>query len=342
MKTVLLAILGLTLLSAAFADVNVPLQKLQIATTSGFTATARSGAEGLGITFKKAGDERRFLAVQGLPAGSPSGAKAAEISYRLDLTSGEAPRAAVLVYEKDGGSWYKIASTPAALGAPVAARVSVAALQPTAFSTGAGKQVNWDQVTSVWAGFVFEGPAEGKLQVSGVRLVDQLALPTKPVSLTGGETGKWSSGQDAAVKAKLTMVPEGPGGKQCMKYEFNVPAGRHMYAIPSTNVTVEDLEGYSALRFKYRAQIPAGMRMLVILGETNGVTYLASPAGPWSGEWGEMTVPLSQFQWASWSQKDTEDKVNLSRLTSVQIGTDGTPTQGGDGSIMVCDIELVP
>lgn len=342
MRTVLFAVVALTLMTAAFAQVNVPLEKLQIASTSGFTAACKPGADGLAITFKKTGDERRFLAVQGVPAGSPAGAKAAEISYRLDLTSGDAPRAAVLVYQKDGGSWYKIAANPVALATSATTRVSVAALQPTAFSNGTDKQVNWDQVDRLWAGFVFDGPAEGKLSISGVRLLDQTALPTQPLRLTGSGPGTWTSGQDPAVKVKLTAAPEGPEGKQCMKFEFNVPAGKHMYAIPSTNVTAEDLEGYSALRFKYRAQIPAGMRVLVTLGETDGVSYFAEPPAPWSSDWAEMTIPLSQFKWASWGQKDTEDKVNLSRLTNVQIGSHGVPAQAGDGSIMVCDVELVP
>lgn len=342
MRTLMLVILTLTLLTTAFAQVNVPVQKLHPATTSGFTATCTAGADGVALTFNKAGDERRFLAVEGLPAGNPTGAKTAELTYRLDLTSGQAPRAAVLVYEKDGGSWYKIAATPVSSGAPATSRVSVAALRPTAFSNDVNKQLDWDQVDRVWAGFVFDGPAQGKLLLSGVRLTDEVLLPTQPLRLTGEGPGTWTAGADPAIKAKLTMVPEGTGGKQCMKYEFTIPGGRHMYAIPSTDILAEDLEGYTALRFKYQANLLPGMRMLVTLGETSGVAYFAEPTAAWADEWTEMTIPLSQFKWASWSQKDTADKVDLSRLTNVQIGTHGQATAGGDGWLMVCDIELVP
>ena len=342
MRTVLLGIVMLALVTAAFAEVNVPLTKLHPAAASGFSVTTAAAGDGVALTFKKAGDERRFLAVEGLVAGNPAGAKAAEISYRLDLTSGNAPRAALLVYEKDGGSWYKLGATPVAVGAPATGRVSVAALQQTAFSNDPNSQLDWDQVDRVWAGFVFDGPAAGKLTVSGVRLLDQAALPTQPLRLTGAGPGTWTAGADPAVKGKLAMVPEGPEGRQCLKYEFTVPAGGHMYAIPSTNVTAEDLEGYSALRFKYRAHIVPGMKLLVSLGETNGVSYFVEPAGPWSGEWAEMTLPLSQFKWAPWSGKDTTDKVDLSRLTTVQIGTHGQPAQAGEGFLMVCDIQLVP
>jgi hypothetical protein len=329
-------------MTTTFAEVNVPLQKLHVANTSGFAATCKVAGEGLALTFNKTGDERRLLAIEGLPAGNAAGAKAAEISYQLDLTSGAAPRAAVLIYEKGGASWYKLAPSPAALGAAATARVSLAALQQTAFSKGENNQVDWGQVERVWAGFVFDGPAEGKLLMSGVRLTDQTALPTQALRLTGAGPGAWTAGADPAVKGTLTMAPEGPEGAQCLKYEFNVPAGRHMYAIPSTNVTAEDLEGYSALRFKYRAQIVPGMRLLVNLGETNGVSYFTEPPAPWASDWTELTLPLSQFKWASWGPKDTEDKVDLARLVNVQIGTHGVPEQAGAGLIMVCDVELVP
>lgn len=342
MRSVLLVIVALTLVTVAFAEVNVPLQKLQAASTSGFEATCKASADGVSVTFKKTGEERRFLALEGVPAGSPVGAKTAEISYRLDLASGDAPRAAVLAYEKGGGSWYKIAAQPVALGAALATRVSVAALQQTAFSSDTNKQVDWDQVDHLWVGFVFEGAAEGKLVVSGVRLVDQTVLPTQPVRLTGAGPGKWSSGQDPAVKANLEMVPGGPNGGECMKYVFTVPAGKHMYAIPSTPVAVEDLEGYSALRFKYKVQIPAGMRMLISLGEAGGAMYSIENNGPFPTEWAEMTLPLSKFEWAVWSSKDEDGKFDLAKLATVQIGTHGAAAQAGEGSIMVCDVELVP
>ncbi|MGE5531908.1 MAG: hypothetical protein ACM3VW_07335 [Bacteroidota bacterium] len=341
MRTLLLVIVALALMTAAVAEVNVPLQKLQPASTSGFVATSKVAAGAVTVSFKKAGEERRFLALQGVPAGNAAGAKTAEISYRLDLTSGQAPRAAVLVYEKSGGSWYKIGG-PATTGADANARVSVAALTETAFSSDTNKQLDWDQVDRVWVGFIFEGPAEGKLTVTGARLTDQSVLPTQPLRLTGAGAGKWSSGQDPAVKAKLSMAPEGPGGRECMKYEFSVPGGRHMYAIPSTTVEAEDIEGYKALRFKYRAQIPTGMRLLVSVGESGGPLYFVERSGPFPTEWAEMTLPLDQFKWASWSTKDENGQFDLSKLTTVQVGTHGTPAQAGDGFIMVCDLELVP
>lgn len=341
MRTILLIVVALALVVAAQAEVNVPLQKLTIASTSGFTATAKASADGVAVTFKKTGDERRFLAVQGVPAACAAGARTAELTYKLDLSSGNAPRAAVLVYEQGGGSWYKVGANAVPTGA-ASVRVSVAALQQTAFSNDANKQVDWDQVESVWAGFVFDGPAEGQLAVSAVRLGDQTLIPTQPLRLTGKGQGKWSAGQDPAVKSSLEMVPGAPGGGECLKYVFTVPAGRHMYAIPSTPVAVEDLEGYSALRFKYKVVIPQGMKLLVTLGQSDGPAYCVESTGPFGADWAEMTIPLSKFQWANWSAKDEDGKFDLAKLNNVQIGSHGGAVQAGEGSIMVCDLELVP
>ncbi|MHB8996602.1 MAG: hypothetical protein ACYC63_15255 [Armatimonadota bacterium] len=341
MRSILLVIVALALMTSAVAEVNVPLQKLQPASTSGFTATCKAAADALAVSFKKTGEERRFLAVQGVPGGNATGAKMAEISYRLDLTSGQAPRAAVLAYEKTGGSWYKIGGA-AVPGADSSARVSVAALTETAFSSDANKQLDWDQVDRVWVGFIFEGAAEGKLTVTGARLTDQAVLPTQPLRLTGAGPGKWSAGQDPAVKANLTMAPEGPGGRECMKYQFTVPGGRHMYAIPSVTVEAEDPEGYKSLRFKYRAQIPAGMKMLISVGESGGPLYYVERSGPWPAEWSELTLPLDQFKWATWSTKDDNEQFDVGKLTTVQIGTHGGAAQAGDGFMMACDLELVP
>lgn len=340
----LVVVAALTALVSAVAaqQVNVSVQKLQPAISAGFAATAKSSADGVSFTFKKTGDERRLLAAAGVPAGNATGARAAEVGYELQLTSGAAPRLALIAYEKGGASWYRVASSPAATGSVSGARLSIASLLPTAFSSGGGKEVDWAQVDRLWVGFVFDGAAEGTARLSAVRLTDEVALPTTPVSLTGGEAGRWSSGQDPAVKATLAMAPEGPGGRQCLKYTFSVPGGRHMYAIPSTPATVQDLEGYTALRFKYRAVIPAGMKMLITLTESNGPGYCVEPPPPYSAEWKEMTLPLSGFKWASWTAKDDNGQFDLSKLTSISTGTHGAPAQAGDGYLMVCDLELVP
>ena len=109
-------------------------------------------------------------------------------------------------------------------------------------------------------------------------------------------------------------------------------------------ITVEDLEGYSALRFKYRAQIPGGAcACLVTLSETGGTSYFCEPAGPWSAEWGEMTIPLRRLQLGPPGRARTTTASSTWRSSRASsVGTHGVPAQAGDGWIMVTDLEMVP
>ena len=67
----------------------------------------------------------------------------------------------------------------------------------------------------------------------------------------------------------------------CMKVKFTFPGGRHMYMVPTTSVPETDLDGYRALRFKYRAVLQEGLQgLLVSLHEADGSQYVATPAPP--------------------------------------------------------------
>ena len=155
LKTALIVLATLTVV-AALAAVDVPLQKLQPAALSGFEAKPTTTGGAVSFAFKKTGEERRLLAVAGAPAGDATGAMAAEITYDLTLARGDAPRLAVIAWDQDGGSWYKVSARPAAVGAGQSARVSIAGLTPTAFSTDRSGQLEWANVDRVWAGFIFD------------------------------------------------------------------------------------------------------------------------------------------------------------------------------------------
>jgi len=338
MRLVLLSLLILALAVPAVAAVNVPVKDLRLATSAGFTTTV----SGSSVTFVKSSEERRLLAFAGTPASDPSGAKAIEVAYRVDLSKGNAPRLAVLAYEKDGGCWYKLSTNPIATGSEAQARLSVAALMQTAFSSDASGQLEWPNVDRVWVGFIFDGPAEGKATVTSARLTDEAAVPTKPISLLPENGGKWGDGHDPAIQTKLEVVPEGPGGAPALKYEFNVPAGKHMYAVPSTPVALEDAEGYKFLRFKFKGEIPQGMRLLVQLTEHGGATYCVELPAQSVADWTEMSLPLADFKLASWGQKDDNGMLDLGRLSTISIGSHGVPVNARLGLIMATDVQLAP
>lgn len=341
LRTMLSALL-LCGVTAAFAAVDVPLKDLKLAAASGFQAKATASGGKVTITFTKTGEERRLLAVQGTPAGNPSGALAAEISYQVTLTKGEAPRLALIAWDRDGGSWYKVSSVPVKLGEAGTGRISAAGLTQTTFSKDESGGLEWDGVERLWVGFIFDGAAAGTATVTGAHLTDNPVVQTQPVPLIKVD-GKWNDGHDPAVQTTITAPNEGPSGQPCFKYELNVPAGKHMYACPSTGVVAEDLEGYKALRFKIRAEIPEGMRLLVQFSEQGGpMYYVEREAGQVPAEWTEMTIPLSEFKNASWGPKDDNGQLDLAKLNTLSIGAHGVPVNARLGYLEVCDVELVP
>jgi len=340
--------------SPARSAAECRLVNLRPAVYAGFQAeletvpNADEGRPAWQATFVKTGEERRLLALEGQLEASPIGVKALVLRYRLTLTQGEALRPAVVVFDQEGGSWYKVGGTPLEVGGFMDCRLSVAALRPTAFSPSSGRaaplsRLDWNQVARVWVGVVVDGPAQGSIALSEARFTDEPYRPTQPLRVTGEGVGKWSVSQDPAVQSTLTTPNEGPEGQPCMKYEFTLPGGRHMYAIPHTPVVARDLEGYTALRFTYKATLPEGIKgLLVTLWERGGAQYMADPPPPPSAEWTTITLPLDQFTLGGWT-KDDNGQFDLETLTTVAIGCHGTAQgEGGSGTIWATDVELVP
>ena len=342
MLRTILAVLAMLAVTMALAAVDVPLQNLKPAVTSGFEAKASSAAGGVTFTFKKTGEERRLLAVAGTPGGNLSGALAAEVKYQVSVTKGEAPRLAVIAWDKDGGSWYKVGARPVKTDAAGSGRISTAGLTQTAFSADASGQLEWGNVDRLWVGFIFDGPAEGTAAVAGVRLTDTPVVPTEPLPLIA-VAGKWSDGHDPAVKTTISTPNEGPGGKPCFKYEFDVPAGKHMYACPNTAITADDVEGYKSLRLMIKGEIPKGMRLLIQTSEQGGGTYFVEKqADQVPADWTAMTIPLTDFKAASWGGKDDNGQLDLPKLNTMSIGSHGVPENARLGLIMIAEVELVP
>jgi len=162
--------------------------------------------------------------------------------------------------------------------------------------------------------------------------------------VTGDDPGQWVASQDPAVVSTLTTPNEGPGGRPCMKYEFTVPTGRHMFCIPGTIIPAGDLEGYTGLQFTYKATIPAGQgNLLVSVQERGGAQYYADPGPPPSADWTTVTVPLTSFKFATWS-RDDNNQFDIADLIRVNIGCHGVPQGEGNrqGLIMVSDVQFVP
>ncbi len=340
----ILVAIGITsLVAAQEAPINVPLKDFRVGIANGFETalTLGDGSVARG-DFSKAGAERRLLAIQAVPVGPVTGVKALVVRYRLQLAEGAPPSLAVVAFDEDGGSWYRVGEAMSP-GEPAEGRVSLSGLRPTAFSATPGAELVWNKVTHLWFGFAADGAVRGTVDFQEARLTNEPYRPSRPLIVTGDNPGQWGLSQDPAVVSTLTTPNEGPDGRPCMKYEFTVPAGRHMYCIPGTSVPTADVEGYTGLRFTYKATIPQGQgNLLVSVQERGGAQYYADPGPPPSAEWTTVTLPFSTFKFATWS-RDDNNQLDLAELARVNIGCHGTP-QGENlqGLIMVCDIQFVP
>ena len=127
-----------------------------------------------------------------------------------------------------------------------------------------------------------------------------------------------------------------------MKLEFNFVGGRHMYLTPTIPVPAAELDGYTGLQFTYKATLPDGIEGLLVMLTESGGQYMATPMPGPSEDWVTITIPFADFELGSWS-KDDNGQLDLGRINSIIIGTHGGATgDGGDGLIMVSDIEFAP
>lgn len=342
-RHVVLSWVAATVLAGALcarAGAESQLADLKLVSSSGMNIKEVPGA---GLEFNKTGDERRLLAFAGRLEGSLEGAKTADVSFELKQTSGNPPRPVLVLYDADGGAWFRVYSAGCGGAAQGSVRLSLNNWQRAVFSATEALAPTIGKIATVWVGFAFDGPATGTLRLASTRFSDQPYVPAGPVRVTGDSAGQWGCNSDKDAKATATTPNEGPGGKPCMKCEFDVPGGRHMYVTPSMPLANLDMEGMSMLRFKAIVTIPAGMRLLLCLTEPNGCTYFCEPAPPWPApDWGDMAVPLSQFKPASWGSKDDNGQLDVPNITSMVIGTHGVPAAAGKGLIKVAEIELAP
>ncbi len=347
----ILIIITLPLLASAQGTVPIGggaagIDDLQLVSLSGIDATLATvdDADGvnpaLKVTLSKTDEQRRLLALEGMPAQSVVGSKAVALRYKLDLKTGEG-RLALVVFDEAGNAWYKTGNAAPADHGFVDGRLGITSMNKAAFSRTEG-DLDWDALDKVWIGIVIDGAAEGTFEMSGAHFTSEAYRPTHPLRITGDGAGKWSIGKDAAVTATLTTPDEGRDGQACMKLEFNFVGGRHMYLTPTIPVPAAELDGYTGLQFTYKATLPDGIEGLLVMLTESGGQYMATPMPGPSEDWVTITIPFADFELGSWS-KDDNGQLDLGRINSIIIGTHGGATgDGGDGLIMVSDIEFAP
>jgi len=297
----------------------------------------------LRVTFYKTGQERRLLALEAPLPKKPTDPKALSLRCRLVMKEGRPPRLALVAFEKDGGAWFRVSSWRVVAEEFTEVRLPVGSFKRAAFGQDTDEALRWGQVEKVWLGLVLDGPAAGTLELSRAVFTNEPYRPTQPLRVTNGGPGKWTVAHDRAARTELTTPNEGPDGKACMRFNFRFPGGRHMYAVPSTPLQEIELEGFRALRFMYRAELPKGIKgLLVMLIERDGTQYYADPAPPASKDWKTITISFGRLKRGGWS-KDENDRLDLDDVGSVAVGVHGTASEPkASGVLWVTDIQFVP
>ena len=312
---------------------------LQPAAVGGLKVSVKAAADALALTFDKAGPERRLLAVEGAPQGDLSWVKTIAATYQLDLTGGEA-RLAVVLFDQDGGVWYKIAGETCSTGAATDASLSVKSLSQATFSEDQDNQLGWNALRRVWLGIVIDGQAKGTLKLLKAQFSPDEYKPSKPLAVAFKDAKAWSTSQDGAVKSTLTTPNAGPDGQLCLQLDVTFPAGRHMYCLPAVGLPRAEMDGYRALSFKLKGAVPKPIgKLLVSVFEADGSQYYMEPAD--SAEWQTIELPFDKFKLGSWT-KDENDQLDLGQVNRVSIGCHGTAEGDGKGLLTVCDIKFVP
>lgn len=350
LSPVLLSILALALGCARHPAVVRPKAAWRVVPVAGVTATldvldaGQSGEQALRLALAKAGVERRFIAIEGVPAGDPAGAKALSVMYRLTLAKGSPPRLALLVFERDGGAWLKVAGAPLVADASLEARLPLDGLGRAAFAFDTDTEARLEQAARVQVGIVVDGPAEGTLELGRIAFTAEPYRPTAPLPVPYTSPAFWTVGKDPAAEATLAVANDGPGGKPAVRIEFTFPGRRHMYVTPALSVQDVEAAGYRGIRFAYRAKLPAGIEGLLVCVSERGdhSQYVAEPAPPASEEWLTAQIAFDRLRRGAWS-KDENDRLDIGEVAQVIVGLHGTASEPkASGWIVVSEVELVP
>jgi hypothetical protein len=352
MLACLIAVPGSNLAGQEPAGVNVPLvgkdggSGLTAAPTTGVEVSAQMfkekppGTRTTVLRFGNSHSERRLAALEGVPEGTIEGARVLAFEYSVEMQQGEdgrpwigvTPPIVALFFEKDGGVWYRIRNGYDHEKVRVPLR---GAFERAAFATDDDDSIRWEQVERIWLGLLIDRPGSGFLLMSEPRFTDEAFRPNSPAYVNRGRFRDVA--QDPAVRGKLTLPDF-----TTTEYRFEMPGGRHMYAMFRIPVEVDELDAYSALQFTYQADLPQGIDgLLVMLIERDGTQYRAIPAPAENADWNTVTLPFSQFVLGSWS-KDENDRLDLEQVNLVAIGIHGTTPSAASGVIRVREMQFVP
>lgn len=343
-----LLVCSLTLLlaaSLAFSQAISGVRPVGPAADATLDFSVKAGAQGLPEalwTLDKTEDYRQLAAIEMPVAQLSPSIKAFEVRASAKIDEGMEARAVCILFDGAGRAWKKLVKDPLPAAGLVTVRFTLSFFAPAGFKPEAG-ELRIEKVTKVWVGIALDGVGKAELRLAEPHFTSEVRVPDQPLALKVTDASLWGVGADAAVKQTLTIVDEGPGATPCMRFDFDVPGGSHMYAIPSVGLPELEWEGYGALRLTWKGNTPPGMTTLLMLMESDGSQYMAEPAPTIPTDWQTLTVPFADFKLGGWTQ-DENGQLDLTQVNRIATGMHGTPAVADrfQATLWVSAIELLP
>lgn len=343
-----LLVCSLTLLlaaSLAFSQAISGVRPVGPAASETLDFSAKAGAQGLPEvlwTLDKTEDYRQLAAIEMPVAQLSSSIKAFELRASAKVAEGMEARAVCILFDGAGHAWKKLVKDPLPAAGLVTVRFPLAFFAPAGFNPDVG-ELRLEKVTRVWVGVALDGVGKAELRLAEPHFTSEVRVPDQPLAITVTDQSLWTVGADAAVEQTLAIVPEGPGGTECMRFDFDVPGGRHMFAIPAVRLPELEWEGYGALRVTWKGNTPPEMTTLLMLAESDGSQYMAESAPTILADWNTVTVPFSDFKLGGWTQ-DENSQLDLTQVSQLSTGMHGTPAVADrfQATLWVSAIELLP
>ena len=313
----------------------------ELAMTGGFDGKLQNREDGLEISFRKDGAERRMIALRIYPSSALEEYRALDLTASVTLATGQTARVCVMFVESDGESWCCVGMPFQLDGQSQRVRLNLENIRQTAFSHNDSKRLDWGAIAEIYIGVVVEGTGEGTLLYQKMAMANERFVPTKPLNINLPLAKMFSRSADKAVKYSIEDVEI--DGERVLKETFKFPLGRHMYFTPSFQLPELDYAAYSGIRLTYKAKIPKPINgLLVTMAEGGGQFVAPSPAE--TDEWRSIDLKFKDFKMAGWAKKkDGNTNFDIGNVMSMSIGCHGTANEGdGQGEILIRKIELIP
>lgn len=313
--------------------------------SSKLTVTGKPGADrGYVLTFAKAGNERRMVAVEIPVEGLTNVYKSLNATVNLKFDKELECRPVVYLRERESGRvWI---SSGIQLEAGTSQKIGVCLLAKRMrllrYMQIKGESPEFDisKINQVSFGLLVDGVGEGELSIAALSLSESSIRATKPHVLELIPAKNWRGGADKAVK-NIKYLDIKDGNDRVVRTEFTFPQNAHMFFLPTMHFPEFNYGMYSGIRLTYRAQLAPRLSNLLVMAQGTGGAYVFSGVKP-TAEWKTVDLPFDACKGAGWLKQVKGKPLPVDSLMGLTVGCHGNASKTTLSWIEVKRIELYP